>query len=586
MQRSAPIIIIDDDSLIRFMLSTALQGQGLTTMEAASGEEGLKLFEQYGAEAVLVDVVMPNGMDGFETCSEFRIRTEGEHLPILMMTGLEDMESINRAYEAGATDFITKPLNIPLLAYRLRYMLRANDTTKRLLDSESRLHRMAYFDTLTDLPNRQFFYEHLQQMLSVSQRKGLKLAVLFLDLDNFKRINDTLGHYVGDQVLQETARRLRGSIRVSDMMVRNGVIPEGNTLARLGGDEFTLLLSLLETSEHAAVAAERIRCQISQPFIIEDQELYITTSIGISLYPDNGEVVRDLLKNADMAMYYSKRDGGNRYSFFSAEMTQTAVRRMTLENHLRKALEQNELSLHYQPLMDIKSGRFSSVEALVHWRNEELGLIPADEFIPLAEETGLIIPIGEWILRRVCAQVKEWLDEGLPLSRVAVNISAVQLLHKGFPALIEQLLQESGLSHAILELELTEAAIVSTEDQVLEMLREIKKTGVQLAIDDFGIGYSSLSKLPHFPIDRLKIDQTFIRHLEDDEKNGAIASAIITLSASLGMAVTAKGVETESQLNFLKEKNCTEAQGSYLSKALGPKEAAEFINHSLEKSFQ
>ena len=559
------------------MLSTALQTQGLNTMEAASGEEGLKLFEQYGAEAVLLDVVMPNGMDGFETCSEFRIRTEGEHLPILMMTGLEDLESINRAYETGATDFITKPLNIPLLAYRLRYMLRANDTTKRLLVSESRLHRMAYFDTLTDLPNRQFFYEHLQQMLAVSQRKQLKLAVLFLDLDNFKRINDTLGHHVGDLVLQETARRLRSSIRVSDMMVRNGVIPDGNTLARLGGDEFTLLLSLLESSDSAAIIAERIRSQLSQPFILEDQELYITTSIGIALYPDNGEIVRDLLKNADMAMYYSKRDGGNRYSFFSAEMTQTAVRRMTVENHLRKALDQKELDLYYQPQIDIKSGRFSSVEALVSWRNEELGLVPAAEFISLAEETGLIVSIGEWVLRRTCAQAKQWLDQGLPLTRIAVNISAVQLLQKGFPALIDQLLRDAGLPHWILELELTEASIVSTEDEVLEMLREIKKTGVQLAIDDFGIGYSSLGKLRHFPIDRLKIHPTFIRHLEQDEKNGAIASAIITLSASLGMKVTAKGVETEEQFTFLKDKNCTEAQGFFLSKPLTAEEVAEFI---------
>ncbi len=568
MHDQPPIIVIDDDPLIRYVLTTALQTQGLDAVEAASGEEGLRIFDERGAEAILLDVVMPGNMDGYATCAELRIRLEGEHLPVLMMTGLEDLDSINRAYEVGATDFITKPLNIPLLAHRLRYMLRANNTTKRLRESENRLHRMAYFDTLTDLPNRQFFNEHLQQMIAVSKRQDLKLAVLFLDLDDFKRINDSLGHHIGDLVLQETGERLRKSIRSSDMVFHNGVTQDGTTLARLGGDEFTMLLSLIETGDDAAVVAERIKTQVNQAFAIDDQELYTTTSIGIAVYPDDGEDAKDLLKNADMAMYYAKREGGNCYNFFSAEMTHAAVRRLALESHLRKAIERNELELYYQPQLNIESGQYSGLEVFLRWNNPELGEISLAELIPLAEDTGLIVGIGEWVLRNACAQAKQWLDNEVLLERIAVNVSVVQFLNKGFPALIATILTETGLPPNALELELTENILTRNDVDILEMLQAIKKIGVKLAIDDFGMGYSSLCKLRYFPIDRLKIDQLFVHNLEQDSKSGAIASAVIGLSDSLGMQVTAEGVETNEQLAILKGKYCKEVQGYLLSKPL------------------
>jgi diguanylate cyclase len=582
MQNQPPIIIIDDDPLIRYMLMTALDNQGLNTVEAASGEDGLRLFDELGAEAVLLDVVMPGGLDGYATCAEFRIRLEGEHLPILIMTGLEDLESINRAYEAGATDFITKPLNIPLLAHRLRYMLRANKTTKRLRESESRLHRMAYFDTLTDLPNRQFFNEHLLQMIAVSRRQKLKLAVLFLDLDDFKRINDSLGHQVGDLVLQETSERLRKSIRSSDMVFNNGVSQNGTTLARLGGDEFTVLLSLIETGDDAAVVAERIRFQVNQPLFLDNQELYTTTSIGIAVYPDDGDDDKTLLKNADMAMYYAKRFGGNCYNFFSAEMTKTAVRRLALEGHLRKAIERDELELYYQPQLNLESNSYRAVEVFLRWDNAELGEILPVEFIALAEDIGIIIPIGEWVLRKACAQAVEWLNNGIVLERIAVNVSVIQFLHKGFPGLIATILNDTKLPPHILELELTESTLINNEAAVFNMLQEIKKLGVQLAIDDFGMGYSSLFKLRYFPIDRLKIDQLFVRYLEQDPKNGAIASAVIALSKSLGIQVTAEGVETATQLAFLRDKYCKEAQGFLLSKPLPADNVAAFFSNNPE----
>jgi diguanylate cyclase len=577
MQDPSHIIVIDDDPLIRLVVVMALQAAGLITSEAASGEEGLRLFNEKGADAVLLDVMMPDGMDGYETCAEFRNLPGGQHMPVLMMTGLEDLESINLAFEAGATDFITKPVNIPLLGHRVRYMLRASLTTLRLIESERRLHRMAYFDTLTELPNRQFFKEHLQHMIALAQRQKMKLGVLFLDLDGFKRINDTLGHHLGDLVLQATGERLLKSIRASDALIRTDTTQDDISIARLGGDEFTMLLSTIERNEDAATVAERVRINLSQSLTFGNHEIYTTTSIGIAIYPDDGETAEELLTNADLAMYYAKRGGGNRYRYFSAKMSETALHRLTLENQLRKAIERGELDLHYQPQLDVATGEFCSLEALIRWDSQELGLISPSEFIPLAEETGLILGIGEWVLRKACHQAKNWLNQGIPLSRMAVNVSAIQFLHKGFSSLVESILAETGLEPGVLELELTESALINDEDFVLGVLQSLKLIGVQLAIDDFGTGYSSLSRLKNFPIDRLKIDQAFVRNIEQDSDNAAIVIAVIAMAEGMNMTVIAEGVETEGQLAFLKNKSCKEVQGYFLSKPLPSAQVEKFL---------
>lgn len=578
MQDPSHIIIIDDDPLIRLLVAKALQATGLQTTEAASGEEGLKLFAENGANAVLLDVMMPDGIDGFDTCMKLRKLPNGQHIPVLMMTGLEDLESINRAFEAGATDFITKPINIPLLGHRVRYMLKASQTTKSLLDSERRLHRMAYFDTLTELPNRQFFREHLQHMIALARRQNLKLGILFLDLDGFKRINDTLGHHLGDQVLQEeTGNRLRKSLRASDALIRVGTNLEGDSLARLGGDEFTVLLSTIERNEDAATVAERIRVNLAQAYIFGDHELHTTTSIGIAIFPDDGDTAEELLQNADLAMYYAKREGGDNYWYFSNKMTELALRRLSLENHLRKAIERGELKLHYQPILDVATNKFLGVEALLRWDSQELGQIPLDEFIPLAEETGLIVSIGEWVLRQACNQAVSWINKKILLTRMAVNVSGMQFLHKGFSLLIAKILAETGLDPHVLELELTESALISDEDSVLNTLYALKKIGIQLAIDDFGMGYSSFSRLKNFPIDRLKIDQSFLRNIEQDSENAAIATAIIAMAESMNMKVTAEGVETDAQLAFLRNKRCHELQGYLFSKPLISAQTEEFL---------
>lgn len=579
MSQQSTVIIIDDDPLIRLVVSKTLQAAGLITLEAVSGEEGLILFKEKKADAILLDVMMPSGMDGYAVCTELRNMPEGRHVPILMMTGLEDLESINRAYEVGATDFITKPINIPLLSHRVRYMLKGSYTTQQLLQSEQRLHHMAYFDDLTELPNRHFFQENLQQMIALAQRKKLKLGVLFLDLDGFKRINDTLGHHLGDLVLQATSERLRKSIRLSDAFAQTGMSQNSISLARLGGDEFTALLSLIERNEDAAIVAERIRINLAQPLTFGEHELTTTTSIGIAIYPDDGETAEDLLKNADLAMYYAKRSGGNMYCYFSSYMMEMAMRKLTMENYLRKAIERKEFNLYYQPQLDIDQGSFNGLEVLLRWDNKELGSISPTEFIPLAEETGLIIHIGEWVLRQACSQAYSWCNQGIHLNRIAVNVSAVQLLHRGFPELVGTILAETGLDPSLLELELTESALINDVDLVIEILEQLKQVGVQLAIDDFGTGYSSLSRLMNFPIDRLKIDQAFVRNLEQNSDNGAIAAAIIAMAGSMNMKVTAEGVETGVQFDFLKNKCCNEVQGYFLSKPLPVDEVEKFLRN-------
>ena len=578
MHNNPTVLIIDDDPVIRTLAAKSLQSAGFLTIEAAGAEDGLKLFREYRADAVLMDVIMPGGMDGYAACLKLREHSDSQYIPVLMMTSLEDLDSVNRSFEVGATDFITKPINFTLLGHRVRYMLRASQTTQHLLESERRLHRMAYFDSLTELPNRQFFREHLQVMVALAQRKNLKMSVLFIDLDGFKRINDTLGHHMGDLVLQEAGKRLLNCLRTSDLLVRLGNAGEGDvSLARLGGDEFTVLLSSIERVEDAATVAERIRICLAEPYILANQELYTATSIGITIYPDNGASAEELLKNADLAMYYAKRAGGNTYRYFSDSMTEIANRRLSLENHLRKAIERDELELYYQPQLELAQGSYFGVEALLRWDSPVLGPIDPVEFIPLTEENGLIVSIGEWVLRKACQQMKEWRDQGLSIDRLAVNVSVIQLLNKGFVGLVTRVLAETGLDPHLLELELTESALVSEEGNILGILETLKKIGIQLVIDDFGIGYSSLNRLMNFPIDCLKVDQSFVRNIEQDSAKAAIVAAVIAMAEGMNMRVIAEGVETEAQLAFLRNKHCHVVQGHLISKPLSSRQTLEFF---------
>jgi diguanylate cyclase (GGDEF)-like protein/PAS domain S-box-containing protein len=430
------------------------------------------------------------------------------------------------------------------------------DISKRKANDE-RIRYLAQYDTLTNLPNRTLLLDRLQQAIAVAQREEEYFAILFLDIDNFKNINDSLGHMIGDQLLQQVAARLTDCVRGSD------------TVSRQGGDEFIIILrQIRETADPVQIARKILTSMALVPFTIEGQELRVTTSIGIALYPEDGADSATLIKNADAAMYHAKKLGRNNYQFFTADLNARAHQRLLLENSLRRALESQELFLHYQPLVDLESGRILGVEALLRWRHPELGLVPPEQFIPVAEECGLISSIGEWVIREACRQNKAWQDAGLPPVHVAVNLSPLQFRQQNLEVIILQALEESGLAAAYLEIEITENLLMSIADQTVPLLRRFKEMGMRISIDDFGTGYSSLSYLKHFPIDKLKIDRSFVRDVSSDPDDAAIASAIIAMAHRLRLKVLAEGVETMEQRHFFLQEGCNEAQGYYYSRPL------------------
>ncbi len=438
----------------------------------------------------------------------------------------------------------------------------AEDITERKL-AEARVQFLAYYDALTELPNRTLLRDRILVALASARRHHEKVALLFLDIDHFKTINDSLGHSIGDLLLKEVAQRLKKWTRAPD------------TVARLGGDEFLVLMTAITETAAAVMVAERIVKSMAAEFVVQGHSLSVTCSLGISIFPDNGEDIEALFKNADLAMYSAKEHGRNTTRVFTKEMNVQAMERMTLESSLRLAVERNEFFLVYQPQEDLRTGEIIGCEALLRWRHPELGLIAPNRFIPVAESSGLILPIGEWVLKTACAQARLWQDQGLLLLPVAVNVSAVQFRQKGFLRVIETVLLETGLAPQYLELELTESLILSNTNVVLSMLRQLKEMGVRLSIDDFGTGYSSLSYLKQFPVYKLKIDGSFVRDVIEDRDDAAIVSSILSMAKNLGLKVVAECVENEEQVSFLRAHKCDEIQGYYFSQPLPANEFAE-----------
>jgi len=432
-------------------------------------------------------------------------------------------------------------------------------------EREERVRHLAHHDFLTDLPNRVLLNDRITQAISMAERNRTQAAVMFLDLDRFKNVNDSLGHSVGDKLLQEVARRLRGSMRSSD------------TVSRQGGDEFVILIPDMADAADVARAAQKVLDAVAQPYSIDGHELATTPSIGISVYPNDGRDVETLLKNADAAMYHAKESGRNNYQFFTPDMNTRALERLSLERSLRRAIDRAELRLHYQPQYDVRTRQIVGVEALIRWEHPDFGLLPPGRFIRFAEETGLILSMGEWVLREACRQNRAWQAQGLPPVRVAVNISAVQFRNTTLSHTVDSALKEAGLDSRWLVLEVTESVIMQDVERVTDSLEQLKALGLELAIDDFGIGYSSLSYLKRFPIDRLKIDQSFVRDITSDKDDAAITSAIIGLTRNLGLRTIAEGVETREQLEFLQLHGCDEAQGFLFSKPLPPEECTAIL---------
>ena len=419
--------------------------------------------------------------------------------------------------------------------------------------AEARVHHMAYYDALTGLPNRALLADRLERAMATAERANRKLAVMFLDLDRFKNINDSLGHLTGDYLLKEVAQRLVGAVRTSD------------TVARLGGDEFVVVAPGVRGNGECAAVGDKIIAALAEPFLIDGRTLHISPSIGICLYPEDGLDVDALMRHADAAMYAAKSAGRNNYQFFTARMNQAAARRFELESSLRGALARNEFELFYQPLFETATRRLCAVEVLLRWRRPELGLMMPEEFIPILEENGMIVPVGEWVMRRACEQSMAWQRAGLPALPVAVNLSARQFMHRGLVAAIEAIIRDTGIAPALLECEITETALMEHGAQTLEILSQIAQMGVKLSIDDFGTGYSSLAYLKRFPVHTLKIDRAFVRDLETSSEDRAIVAAIVALSGSLQLSVVAEGVETEAQFALLREHGCQFAQGYLFS---------------------
>ncbi|MGX9462065.1 EAL domain-containing protein [Shewanella sp. A14] len=682
------VLIVDDDPAIRLLMRRTLSQSVGHIIEASSGEEAIEQFSKHIPDLILLDVSM-GIMNGFECCSVIRSLPGGDNVAIIMITALDQPHDIKKAFDVGATDFMTKPVQWPLLSHRIHYVLKANKTIKELTKSKNKLAKAqniahlgswewdftsdsldcsdevyhmvglkpqavkinlpylleivhpddreflkttvknalktkkpydieyrilhsngevitlhdrtdityhfgeprlsgtvhdisnrkkseqkiayyAFYDTLTDLPNRRKFLMQLDSAIALAKRQSSKLSLLFIDLDHFKRINDTLGHKAGDQLLCEAAQRIKDSVRISDQLsVGRRLEYENEHIARLGGDEFTLLLCQLEELENVAIIAQRILDSLSKPYFIQGQKTFISASIGISFYPDDGATGDILLQHADTAMYQVKNSGKNSFQLFSHEMHKALMDRLKLEAELREAVTLgDQLVLYYQPQVNSVDGEIVGYEALLRWNHPTRGLLSPIDFLAIAESSGLIIPIGEWALLEACNKAKQ-IHAKLPhFQRMAVNLSALQFNHANIVEHVKSALVETDLPPSLLELEITESAIICNVDDAIALLFKLKELGVKLAIDDFGTGYSSLNYLKSFPIDTLKIDKSFVDGIVSNQKDAAIARTIVQLALNLELCTIAEGVEFIEQHELLKAMGCTNLQGYLYSKPL------------------
>ncbi len=709
------VLVVDDDFTVRLLARETLEDVGFIVTEAADGAQGFAAFESFQPEVILMDVMMPE-IDGFSVCKKIRSHPDGNNVAILMMTGLEDMDSIQRAYEVGATDFITKPINWQILGYRANYMHRANQAFKDLRKSEAQLRSaqriarlgswewdisnnkflwsdellhifnispaaiagnydtfirfihpidkehvkmtiedaiatrqpfridykivladgterfvstegqpvsngngkpsklsgtvqditerkqteeqirsLALYDNLTGLPNRILFRDRLEQAIRQAARQNKMAAVMFIDLDHFKDVNDSMGHNAGDMLLRKVSQRLLSVTRSTD------------TVARLGGDEFTVALQNVPSLDVICQLSQKLIDAFSEPFAIETMSIFVTASIGVAVYPGDAEKADDLLKHADMAMYHAKEQGKNNYKLFSSEMQVKADTRLTMQNEIRLAMKNNEFSLHYQPQFNTITGKLAGMEALIRWNHPVKGVVFPNTFIPIAEATGLIVPLGEWVLQEACRQNMSWQAMGYEPLKISVNISAVQFKRGNIVNVIKTALESTGMDPHLLQIELTESSLMQysenmgtkiVKDQatdfaapislaeednnsIVDALDLLQKLGVSIALDDFGTGYSSLSYLRYFPIDVIKIDRSFVWAI-NAWQGSEIISTIIEMSKRLHLQVTAEGVETEYQKTYLINQGCHELQGYLTGKPAPAEDCVKYFTQHQE----
>jgi diguanylate cyclase (GGDEF)-like protein len=559
-KENTTVLYVEDDRIIRDLVTRVLRQKfpELTLLTAENGQAGLELYSAARPELVLTDLRMPV-LDGIQMAKE--IRKLNPEARIIVLSANSDTRRILEAIDIGVNHYVLKPIDTEKLAAAVEHCLSGLRLERQLREREEHIRQMAYSDPLTGLPNRHLFNELLHQALAQAGRHRRPLAVLFLDLDRFKAINDTLGHAVGDHLLQAAANRLRECCR-----------RERDIVARRGGDEFIILLPELDDLQEPARVARKIIEAFGRPFALPQHELLITTSVGVSIFPQDGREGDTLIRNADLAMYRAKEAGRNRYHLYTAAMDLQACRRSTLENCLRQALERGEFLLYYQPKVNIRTGRIASIEALARWHHPEFGMVPPAQFIPMAEETGLILPLGEWVLRTACAQNKSWQRAGFSPMRVSVNFSPRQFQQLDLAQMVGGVLADTELEPRWLELEVTENLMVQNEEQAIAMLRRLSEMGVQISIDDFGTGYSTFSYIKKLPIHTLKIDQSFVTDIDSNRSDAAIVTAMIRMAQSLQLNVIAEGVETEAQRLLLDALDCPEMQGHLFSQALPAEE--------------
>lgn len=702
-ERERPLVlVIDDDLSMRLAMQAAMHKAGFEVILAENGRQGIELCARREPNLVLLDVVMPD-VDGFTACEAIRRLPVGEYVQILMVTGLDDVESTEKAFSAGADGFIAKPINWVMLGHRGRYMIRAGQAFMELrraryrlertqkiarignweinlqtgefscsdqalsllgidhqgkevtLDdflmpveieereeiraklemaimerqafripcrvihpdgshrfilnqgevvfdemqspvlllgavqditmqklAEEEIRRLAFYDSLTGLSNRLLFMNQIEQEIHHSIRNRSGFALLYLDLDQFKRVNDTFGHYIGDHLLKRVASALQRCIRATDMASRLGNEELDKVIARLGGDEFTIILSGIQKVDHVAAVARRILKEVPKPYMIEGHEISITTSVGISLFPADGEDADILLKHADTAMYQAKNSGRNNYQFFRKELNAEVVERFSLERDIAKALERNEFVLHYQPKIDLCSMEIVGAEALIRWEHPERGMVSPARFIPIAEESGQIVAINRWVVESAVRQWQLWRSDGMEPGVVAVNMSGYQFAQKTVLETVEKALDVAGFDPKFLEIEITENILMQNIEEAALVLQELKSMGVRIGLDDFGTGYSSLSYLTTLQVDTIKIDRSFVMNCIDHPGNMVIIKTIIAMGKSLGLKVVAEGVETAEQLELIRRHGADEAQGYFFSRPVAPQAFVQMLRSPVD----
>ncbi len=565
----------EDDYFITSELLAEVPGLQVDCQWASSYEQARAAIAGSEYDVYLFDYRLGEH-SGVELLKE--LRALGRSGPCIFLTGQVGSDTDMEVMKAGGDDYLVKgQIDAPLLARAIRY-------ARERKRSADQVAYLAYHDNLTGLPNRVMFKERLQSAVSNTVLQEKSFAVLFLDIDNFKRVNDNLGHKAGDELLQEVSNRLRACVRTSDTITAMGATeqkaPGGNTIARLGGDEFTILLMDLKDPLVSTLVAQRVIDTISRPFYLSGIELYVTASIGIAIHPRDGRDIDTLLINADAAMYHAKKIGKNNFQVYRQALNSSDAEHLSLVRDLRHALENNQLQLYYQPVVDIRDGGTCSVETLLRWRHPTMGVLGPDTFIPLAEETGLIVDIGDWVLRQATNQFMVWSRDGVRLQRLSVNISCQQITHPKFLVQLLDVLRSSGIPPACLELEVTESVALEHTLESAQVFEEMRLLGVRVAIDDFGSGYSSFNMLKRMPIHTIKIDKSFIQDIAADTQSEAITAAMIAMARSLGVEVVAEGVETPQQLEIVRKYGCYNVQGYIFSTPLSVQQMSDYLRHT------